>query len=108
LLRYQAYPYQRFGHYEGVVTSVSRAALSPGELPAQLAGLTSLTGLVAGSATEPIYRITVSLTSQTVTAYGAQVPLQAGMALEADVSLERRRLFEWMLDPLYAVTGQPG
>lgn len=106
LLRYQAYPYQRFGHYEGVVASISRAALSPGELPAQLAGLTSLTGLAVGSAAEPIYRITVKLVSQSVTAYGAQVPLQAGMALEADVALERRRLFEWVLDPLYAVTGR--
>jgi membrane fusion protein len=106
LLRYQAYPYQRFGHYEGVVASVSRAALSPGELPPQLAGLTSLTGFVAGAATEPIYRITVKLLSQSVTAYGAQVPLQAGMALEADVALERRRLYEWVLDPLYAVTGR--
>ncbi|HSV79492.1 MAG TPA: HlyD family efflux transporter periplasmic adaptor subunit, partial [Ramlibacter sp.] len=40
-LRYQAFPYQRFGHYEGVVAGISRAALSPAELPAQLAGLTS-------------------------------------------------------------------
>jgi membrane fusion protein len=108
LLRYQAFPYQRFGHYEGVVAAVSRAALSPAELPAQLAGLTSLTGVAAGAATEPIYRITVRLASQTVTAYGAQVPLQPGMTLEADVALERRRLFEWVLDPLYAVTGRQG
>jgi len=50
--------------------------------------------------------ITVSLASQTVAAYGAEVPLQPGMTLEADVALERRRLFEWMLDPLYAVTGR--
>ncbi len=108
-LRYEAYPYQRFGHYTGVVASVSRAALSPGELPPQLAGLTSLTGLTAGAATEPIYRITVSLDRQSVTAYGAQLPLQPGMALAADVALERRRLFEWVLDPLYALTGQqPG
>jgi membrane fusion protein len=108
-LRYQAFPYQRFGHHEGVVAAVSRAALSPGELPAQLAGLTSLTGAAAGAGGEPIYRITVSLASQSVTAYGAQVPLQPGMTLEADVALERRRLFEWVLDPLYAVTGhQPG
>ncbi len=108
-LRYQAYPYQRFGHQAGVVTSVSRAALSPGELPPQLAGLTSLTGLTAGAATEPIYRITVSLDRQSVTAYGAEMPLQPGMALEADVALDRRRLFEWVLDPLYTVTGQqPG
>ena len=104
-LRYQAFPYQRFGHYEGVVAAISRAALSPAELPPQLAGLTSVTGVAAGAAAEPIYRITVSLTSQTVTAYGAQTPLQPGMTLEADVALERRRLFEWMLDPLYAVTG---
>lgn len=105
LLRYQAYPYQRFGHYEGVVTSVSRTALNPGELNQQLAGLTSLTGATAGVATEPIYRITVKLASQTVKAYGAEVPLQAGMLLEADVTLERRRLFEWVLDPLYAIKG---
>ena len=104
-LRYQAFPYQRFGHYEGVVVGVSRAALSPAELPAQLAGLTSVTGGAAGAAVEPIYRITVSLASQTVTAYGAKTPLQPGMTLEADVALERRRLFEWVLDPLYAVTG---
>jgi membrane fusion protein len=104
-LRYQAFPYQRFGHYEGVVAAISRAALSPAELPPQLAGLTSVTGVAAGAPAEPIYRITVSLTSQTVTAYGAQTPLQPGMTLEADVALERRRLFEWMLDPLYAVTG---
>ena len=104
-LRYQAFPYQRFGHYEGVVAAISRAALSPAELPPQLAGLTSVTGVATGAAAEPIYRITVSLASQTVTAYGAQTPLQPGMTLEADVALERRRLFEWMLDPLYAVTG---
>ena len=105
-LRYQAFPYQRFGHYEGVVATVSRAALSPAELPAQLAGLTSVTGVAAGAAAEPLYRITVSLASQNVTAYGANTALQPGMTLEADVALERRRLFEWVLDPLYTVTGR--
>jgi membrane fusion protein len=106
LLRYEAYPYQRFGHYEGVVASISRAALSPAELPPQLAGMANLTGLAAGAAAEPVYRITVSLKQQSVTAYGAQLALQPGMTLEADVALEQRRLYEWVLDPLYAVTGR--
>ena len=106
-LRYQAYPYQRFGHYDGVVVSVSRTALSPGDLPPPLAALTSLTGLTGGAAAEPLYRITVALASQSITAYGAPVALQPGMVLEADVALERRRLFEWVLDPLYAVAGKP-
>ena len=109
LLRYQPYPYQRFGHYEGMVKSVSRSAVSPAELPAQLAGLPNLTGASGGTAAEPIYRITVGLARQTATAYGKPVALQAGMLLEADVALERRRLYEWILDPLYAVTGRgPG
>ncbi len=95
LLRYQAYPYQRFGHHEGVVEEISRSAMNPGELPMQLAGLTSLFG-----AGEPVYRITARLSSQTVTVYGEPVGLQPGMQLEADVVVETRRLGEWMLDPV--------
>jgi membrane fusion protein len=106
LLRYQPYPYQRFGHYEGAVVNISRSAVSPAELPPQLASLTSLTGPQSGTAAEPIYRITVSLVSQSVTAYGKPVPLQPGMLLEADVALEKRRLYEWMLDPLYTLSGK--
>ncbi len=105
-LRYQAYPYQKFGHHEGVVTSVSRAAVSPAELPPQLAGLGGVTGLAAGAAAEPIYRITVTLARQTVTAYGNEAALQPGMMLDADVALERRRLYEWVLDPLFTITGK--
>lgn len=101
LVRYQAYPYQKFGHYEGVVANISRSAVSPGELPPQLAGLTSLHG-----AEEPVYRITVTLASQTVTAYGQPVPLQPGMQLEADVVIESRKLIEWVLDPLFTLTGK--
>jgi len=106
LLRYQAYPYQKFGHYEGVVASISRSAVNPGELPPQLAGVTvaGVTGGVAGP--EPVYLITVRLARQTVTAYGRQVDLQPGMQLDADIALETRRLYEWVLDPLYTVTGK--
>ncbi|MET5012441.1 secretion protein HlyD, partial [Burkholderia pseudomallei] len=30
----------------------------------------------------------------------------AGMALQADVLQERRRLYEWVLEPLYSLTGK--
>lgn len=102
LLRYQAYPYQKFGHYGGEVASVARSALNPAELPAQLSGLAS------GSerSGEPVYRVTVRLDSQHVTAYGKPVALQPGMQLEADLLVERRRLIDWVLDPLYSFTGK--
>jgi membrane fusion protein len=99
-LRYQAFPYQKFGFYEGHVVDISRSALSPSELPQQLSGLTSLYG-----STEPVYRITVALAKQTATAYGRPVALQPGMQLEADVLIETRSLIEWALDPLYTLNG---
>jgi membrane fusion protein len=101
MLRYQPYPYQKFGHYEGTVASVSRSAVSPSEMPAELAGAT-------GAAAEPMYRVTVTLERQSVAAYGKDMPLQAGMMLEADIALEKRRLYEWALDPLYTITGRQG
>lgn len=100
-LRYQAYPYQKFGHQEGTIESVSRSALSPGEVPQQLAGLSSLMG-----ANEPIYRIVVRLRRQSVTAYGVDQSLQPGMQLESDVLLESRKLWEWMVEPLLTLTGK--
>jgi membrane fusion protein len=101
LIRYQAFPYQKFGHHAGTVASVSRTAVSPGELPAQLSGLSALVG-----SGEPVYRIVVRLDRQSVLAYGRQQALQSGMQLEADIALERRRLYEWLLEPLYTLTGR--
>lgn len=106
-VRYQAFPYQRFGHHEGRVASVSRTAVSPNDLPAPLAAAAGGAGAAPGaSGADPLYRIVVEVASQSVTAYGQHVALQPGMALEADVSLERRLLYEWVLEPLYAVTGK--
>jgi membrane fusion protein len=58
------------------------------------------------SANEPLYRITVNLASQTVNAYGKPQSLQAGMLLDADVLQDTRRLYEWVLEPLYSLTGK--
>ncbi len=101
LLRYEAFPYQKFGSHEGFVASVSRTAIGPGEMTQQLTGLTALFG-----ANEPVYRVTVDLPRQTVMAYGQAMPLQPGMQLQADVLLETRRLVEWMLEPLYSISGK--
>ncbi|MFO1269334.1 MAG: HlyD family efflux transporter periplasmic adaptor subunit [Rubrivivax sp.] len=106
VLRYEAFPYQRFGHHEGTVASISRTAVSPSDLPPSLSSLAS-PGTAGGSgAGEPLYRVVVDLGSQAVAAYGERLALQPGMTLEAEVSLERRRLYEWVLEPVRAMTGR--
>ena len=33
-------------------------------------------------------------------------PLQIGMVVEADILHERKKLYEWVLDPLYSISGK--
>lgn len=96
LLRYHAYPYQKFGRYTGHVTRISRSALTTSEQG-------SLTGKAETG--EQRYHVRVALTRQSVTAYGRAEALKSGMLLEADVLGERRRLIEWLFEPLYSIHG---
>jgi membrane fusion protein len=90
-LRYQAFPYQKFGHHVGRVLRISRSAIMP-----------------AGKKddAEPVYRVLVELSEQGILAYGKNEPLRPGMRLEADILGERRKLYEWVLEPLYSVKGK--
>ena len=93
-LRYQAFPYQRFGHHSGQVLQVDSSVIQPNEVSLPLA------------LQEPMYRVTVRLPSQQVQAYGQAMALRAGMVLDADVWIDRRRIVEWLFDPLLSVTGR--
>lgn len=93
VLRYPAFPYQKFGQQAGRVLEVSRSATAA----------TELTSLLGRSISEPLYRVRVELDQQTVSAYGKAEPLKPGMTVDADILLDRRRLVEWVLEPLYWV-----
>lgn len=97
LLRYQAYPYQKFGHHRGKVARISRSALSTGEIGALIG---------AAQAGEPYYRVVVDIERQSILAYGKAEQLRPGMLLEADILGERRKLYEWVLEPLYSLRGK--
>lgn len=93
-LRYPAWPWQKFGQYHGVVKSVSKVALTPNEIEL-------FDNREAGA---PLYRIVVQIDSPWVNVYGKKVPLQAGMQLEADVVRDKRRIYEWIFEPLLKIT----
>jgi membrane fusion protein len=99
LLRYQAYPYQRFGQFPGTISVISRATLRPEEVEQLISA-----GADRQQANS-LYRITVRPDHPFVTAYGRQEPLQVGMQLEAHILAESRPLYQWILDPLYSLRG---
>lgn len=93
-LRYAAYPYQRFGHQLGTVKQIAKTITNPNELPGPI------------RSQEPVYMVTISLDQQVIRAYGDWLPLQSGMSLEADVLLDKRPIYQWVLEPLFSVTGR--
>ena len=94
VLRYAAYPFQRFGLYHGTVKEVTRAPVA--DLPAAEGAETHSDHAEAG-----LYRILVKPETPYVVAYGREKSLEAGMRVDADVGLEKRPLYRWLLDPLY-------
>lgn len=88
MLRYDAFPFQRFGQYRGQVATVGQTVWSPGER--------------VGTVTvhEPVYRIDVRLREQVVRAHGQAFDLRPGMRVSADLLLEKRSIFEWVFEPV--------
>jgi membrane fusion protein len=93
-MRYDAFPYQRFGLYKGEVTQYSKSILLPNEVSTPV------------PVNEPVYQVHVKLASQAVSAYGAEVPLQSGMLLSADIVLEQRSLLNWLFEPILSLRGR--
>lgn len=99
LLRYSAFPYQKFGEYWGTVTEISRAALQADELKVIVPNMP----LVDQSKT--FYRVIVAPDRPEVMAYGRSEPLQASMQVDAHVLLDRHPIYQWILEPLYSLHG---
>lgn len=97
LVRYAAFPYQKFGVHRGSVSTISRSAFALNELPPSLQTLFG-----RQSTPEALYRVTVSLQEQEMAAFDQVYQLRPGMALEADIVQERRSIIEWLFEPLFA------
>ncbi len=93
-IRYDAFPFQKFGLYEGTITSVSRTLLLPNEL---------INSPI--SINEPVYRVSATLNHTSVSAYGKAFALRPGMTLSADIQLDQRTVIEWLFEPLLSIRG---
>jgi membrane fusion protein len=93
-IRYEAFPYQKFGIYPATISKIAKSVIMPNEMPSGL------------SINEPVYKVVADLKSQDVKAYGKEIMLRPGMLLTADIIVDERTLFEWLLEPLYSLRGR--
>jgi len=96
-MRYAPFPYQKFGQQSGQVVEVSRTAIAPHNMPA---------GALPAASSEGLYRVRVRLDAQTIMAYGQPQALAASTQIDADIELDRRRLVEWVFEPLLSLKGR--
>lgn len=95
-LRFDAFPYQRFGFIESEIVRIDQALIAPNEMHLPI------------NVQEPVYRLQAKLNQQQVRAFGKEFNLKSGMLFEADIMLEKRSLIEWFLEPLYSLSGRIG
>lgn len=88
-LAIDAFPYQRFGSVAGKVLTVSTSTVS---------------AQATNGAGRRVYPVTVALGRSSIRAFGRSQQLVPGMTLTARIVTERRSLFEWLFEPLYAVS----
>ena len=93
-LRFDAFPYQRFGFIKSKITRIDQALIAPNEIQLPIA------------LQEPVYRLRAKLNQQQMRAFGKEFNLKSGMLFEADIMLEQRTLIEWLLEPIYSVRGR--
>jgi len=106
LIRFHAFPYEKFGLYKGIVGDISKTPFAPNELPPSLAStiLSNASRNTSGyGGAEGLYRVKVKLEQQGVLAYGKIQDLKPAMTLEADIVQERRKIWEWIAEPILAI-----
>ncbi len=87
-LRLDAFPYQKFGVQHARVLDIAESAVAP----------------QAGA--PPLFRARAALEREDVLAFGVPHPLRPGMTLSADIVVDERSLFEWLLEPLFSIHGK--
>jgi membrane fusion protein len=90
LLRVNAFPYQKYGQ---VLANVTQIEQSP---------MIESTSATAG--VDPIYRVVLGLSRQSIRALGQEREFKVGMTVEADILQDRRRLIEWLFEPLFSIS----
>lgn len=100
-IRYEAFPFEKFGQFNGVIKYIST-------IPASLQELAFYKNIPTTDPNNPLYKIVVEIADQRVEYNNTSLSFLSGMKAEATIFLENRKLYEWMLFPLYNVTKDIG
>ena len=91
LVRYDAFPYQKYGLHHGKIVSISETILQPEHVSKSI------------KITEPVYKILVELDKQYIETGNNKYNLQPGMALDGRFLGQKMKIIEWVLEPMLSL-----
>jgi membrane fusion protein len=92
-LKYDAYPSQRFGFYQATIKEINQTILTDDKEDKPI------------KVGEPYYKIKAEIKTQFVKVYGKDVALSHGMTLMAVCRGEKKKIWQWIVDPIYSYYG---
>lgn len=98
-IRYDAYPYEKYGQFPGKVIHVASVPVSPREI-ANYSGSLTAEQLQNGQAW---YKTLIDIPATSLSFNGQPLMLSNGMSAQVTLFLEKRPLYQWMLAPYYDI-----
>jgi membrane fusion protein len=93
IIRFDAYPYPRFGTVNANIYEISQSILTDldEDKPIKVGG--------------PYYKVKAKLDNQFISLYGQEKKIQHGMTISAVIIGAKRKIWQWILDPIYSFYG---
>ena len=98
-IRYEAYPYQKFGQFSGEIMSISNVPASSQEMSTYSSSPLSQNNINY----QAYYKVMVSLDKQQLVKFNSKIKLTNGMKADITLFLEKRPIYQWMLSPFYDI-----
>ncbi|MBI0027130.1 HlyD family secretion protein [Gilliamella sp. B14448G11] len=98
-IRYEAYPYQKFGQFSGEIMSISNVPASSQEMSTYSSSPLSQNNINY----QAYYKVMVSLDKQQMVKFNSKIKLTNGMKADITLFLEKRPIYQWMLSPFYDI-----
>lgn len=93
-IQYAAYPYLRYGVAKAQVSAVGETILTDTEEQKPF------------KVDSPYYKVIAKLDSQTIKIAGNPLPLKQGMTFKAIIHGNKKKLWQWIFDPIYNFYGK--
>lgn len=98
-IRYDAYPYEKFGQFSGKIISLSHVPATDSEMM----NYKGSSPVAAQQPKEAYYKTVVAISDQVLNFEGRSLSIGNGMSAEVTLFLEKRPLYQWILSPYYDI-----